>query len=122
MDRTTSLSSHVPDMVGGFWRTASFAPFREGVEICLLRKEDPSVALLKYAPGAGVPHHLHTGLETILVLDGSQSDERGTYRVGDLVLNPAGTSHSVWSAEGCVILITWERPVKILDAADTGLS
>lgn len=115
MDNQAPTPSRFADMTGGWWRTAQFTAFREGVEISMLRKDDPAVALLRYAPGARVPYHLHTGLETILVLDGSQSDERGTYRVGDLVLNPEGTSHSVWSTEGCVVLITWERPVKILD-------
>lgn len=119
MSETQALSSHLPDMLASGWKTASFGPFRDGVEICHLRQEDPAVALLKYAPGARVPRHLHTGLETILVLDGSQSDERGTYKAGDLVLNPQGSSHSVWSEKGCVILITWERPVKILDEDNT---
>ncbi|MEL7106810.1 MAG: cupin domain-containing protein [Pseudomonadota bacterium] len=115
MDKAPALSSHLPDMLGEGWKSATFGLFRDGVEICHLRREDPAIALLKYAPGARVPYHLHTGLETILVLDGSQSDERGTYKTGDLVLNPEGTSHSVWSEHGCVILITWERPVKVLD-------
>lgn len=106
-------------MLGRGWKTARFEPFREGVEISILRKDDPVVALLRYAPGASVPRHLHTGLETILVLDGSQSDENGTYETGDLVLNPEGTSHSVWSTEGCVVLISWERPVRILDKDNT---
>lgn len=119
MDENLPVSSHFPDILAGGWKTVSFGPFREGVEISLLREDDPSVALLKYARGARVPHHLHTGLETILVLAGSQSDERGTYKTGDLVLNPEGTSHSVWSEEGCVILITWERPVRILDEDET---
>lgn len=115
MGKASAISLHLPDVLGGGWKTASFGPFRDGVEICHLRQADPAVALLKYAPGARVPRHLHTGLETILVLDGSQSDERGTYKSGDLVLNAEGSAHSVWSEQGCVILITWERPIKILD-------
>jgi anti-sigma factor ChrR (cupin superfamily) len=91
-----------------------FAPFRDGVEICRLRADDPAVALLRYAPGAAVPRHMHTGLETILVLEGAQSDERGHYPAGTLVLNPTGTEHSVWSEGGCVVLIQWERPVRFL--------
>lgn len=119
MDNTSPMSSHFSDILRDGWKSATFGPFREGVEICHLRRADPAVALLKYAPGAQVPRHLHTGLETILVLDGSQSDERGTYTTGDLVLNPEGTTHSVWSEDGCVILISWERPVRILDEDDT---
>ena len=73
-----------------------------------------SIALLRYAAGARVPLHEHPGLETVLVVEGSQSDERGTYKAGDLVLNPAGSRHSVWSTDGCVVLIQWEKPVRIL--------
>jgi anti-sigma factor ChrR (cupin superfamily) len=65
-------------------------------------------------PGASVPRHRHAGLETIVVLDGSQSDENGDYPVGTLVLNPAGTEHSVWSSGGCVVLIQWNLPVIFL--------
>ncbi len=103
-------------LMSGGWADCAFGPFREGVEICLLRDTDPQVALLRYRPGARVPRHRHRGLETILVLDGAQSDERGTYAAGTLVLNPEGSVHSVWSDPGCVVLIQWERPVELLEA------
>ena len=99
------------ELLSGGWRDAAFQPFREGVEIAWLRADSPAVALLRYAPGASVPRHRHTGLETIMVLEGAQSDERGRYAAGALVLNPEGSEHSVWSETGCVVLIQWERPV-----------
>ncbi len=52
------------------------------------------------------------------MLEGAQSDERGRYDAGDFVLNAAGTEHSVWSDEGCVVLIQWERPVRMLEEED----
>ena len=97
------------------WRRCTFEPFRDGVEIARLADGAPAVALLRYAPGARVPRHRHAGLETILVLQGSQIDERGRYGPGTLVLNPEGSEHSVWSEEGCVVLIQWARPVEFLD-------
>lgn len=103
-----------PQLLGGAWREMPFQFFREGVEICPIIDGAPGVALLRYAPGASVPRHLHTGLETILVLDGVQSDERGDYPEGSLILNPEGSSHSVWSDPGCTVLIQWERPVEFL--------
>lgn len=103
------------DFLAGGWREAKFAPFREGVEIAQLHAGPPTLALLRYAPGARVPAHLHRGLETILVLEGEQSDERGTYAEGALVINPEGTSHRVWSDTGCVVLIQWTRPVVFLE-------
>ncbi len=105
-----------PGLLQGGWRAAAFRPFREGVEICPLVEGEPALALLRYAPGARVPRHRHRGLETILVLEGSQCDERGRHEAGALIVNPVGSEHSVWSAEGCVVLIQWTRPVEMLDA------
>ncbi|MGV8985963.1 MAG: cupin domain-containing protein [Cypionkella sp.] len=105
------LSAFLPDA----WREATYQPFREGVEISPIVDGEPAVALLRYAPGAGVPKHLHRGLETILVLEGSQSDERGTYDAGALVFNPEGSVHSVWSSTGCVVLIQWAKSVEFVE-------
>ncbi len=93
----------------------AFSPFRDGIEICVLQPGKPQVALLRYQPGADAPRHRHAGLETVLVLDGSQSDENGHYPVGSFVVNPAGTEHSVRSDEGCVVLIQWTEPVIFLE-------
>jgi anti-sigma factor ChrR (cupin superfamily) len=105
-------------LVAGGWNRMAFQPFAEGVEILPIQNGAPAVALLRYAPGARVPQHLHMGLETILVLEGVQSDERGSYPVGTLVLNPEGSVHSVWSDPGCVVLIQWERPVQFTGSED----
>jgi anti-sigma factor ChrR (cupin superfamily) len=72
------------------------------------------VALLRYAPGASVPRHRHLGLETILVLSGTQNDDSGAYGTRTIVFNPAGSEHRVWSDTGCVVLIQWERPVEFV--------
>lgn len=106
----------VPGLLAGGWRDAAFGPFRDGVEICVLAPGEPAVALLRYAPGARVPRHRHPGLETVLVLEGSQSDERGDYAAGSLIVNTPGSMHSVWSETGCVVLIQWTRPVELLEA------
>ncbi len=105
---------HWAAFLAGGWQDIAFAPFRDGVEIAWLHDGPPALALLRYAPGASVPAHRHAGLETILVLSGAQSDEHGTYDTGALVLNPAGTTHRVWSDKGCVVLIQWTLPVEFL--------
>ena len=59
-----------------------WAPFRSGVSIRWLYQTHPggpAAALLRYEPGAAVPLHEHLGYEHIVVLQGSQSDERGHY-------------------------------------------
>ncbi len=105
---------HIAGLLPQGWSNSAFKPFREGVEICHLWQGGPDVALLRYAPGASVPRHRHLGLETILVLSGSQSDDDGTYDTGAMVFNPAGSVHRVWSDPGCVVLIQWERPAEFV--------
>lgn len=100
------------------WRELAFESFKPGIDIHWLSvgaNSEPSVAVLKYAPGSRVPRHRHTGLETIVVLEGIQSDESGDYAPGTVVLNPAGFEHSVWSAQGCVVLIQWDRPIVMIE-------
>ena len=113
LDVLTAVCNKLDDEVG--WKSFDFEAFRKGIEICKLFPEDPLVALLRYEPGASVPKHQHKGLETILVLEGEQSDEHGNYSAGSLVLNPEDSIHSVWSNTGCVVLIQWERPVLFLE-------
>jgi anti-sigma factor ChrR (cupin superfamily) len=98
-----------------------FAPLRPGVDIAYLYRDDAggsTAALLRYSPGAKVPRHEHVGHEHILVLDGSQRDERGEYFPGSLIINPPGTAHSVESPNGCLVLIIWTRPIQFLGEAD----
>lgn len=96
---------------------ATFLPFRPGVELATLYRDDVSgahCALLRYAPGARVPPHRHDGYEQIVVLEGEQCDELGSYTAGTFIINPPGSQHEVWSPEGCLVLIIWQRPVTFL--------
>jgi anti-sigma factor ChrR (cupin superfamily) len=92
----------------------AWEPFREGIEIARIYGEGnvgPAAALLRYAPGAEVPPHAHTGFEHIVVLRGSQRDERGTYGPGSCLIHAEGTHHAVTSPDGCVVLAFWYSPV-----------
>ncbi|MER8993411.1 cupin domain-containing protein [Mesorhizobium sp. M0074] len=107
-------------LLNGGWRDLPFEPFRDGITAHWLLKggpTEPSVAILNYRAGASVPRHRHAGLETIIVLEGTQSDENGDHAAGSVILNPVGTEHSVWTKDGCVVLIQWNLPVVILDEA-----
>jgi anti-sigma factor ChrR (cupin superfamily) len=111
-------SAAFPNLAAGGWRDLSFEPFRRGIRVHYLlrgRPDEPTIAVLHYAPGARVPRHRHVGLETILVLDGIQTDEAGNYPAGTVVVNPTGSEHSVWTEAGCAVLIQWNRPVVILE-------
>ena len=72
----------------------------------------PAAALLRYAPGASVPTHIHTDYEHILVLRGSQRDADGHYPAGTLLASPPGSQHAVVSDEGCVVLAIWSAPIE----------
>jgi anti-sigma factor ChrR (cupin superfamily) len=94
-------------------------PFREGIQVLWLHKDKEhgnSSALLKYDAGASAPFHAHVGYEHIFVLEGSQVDENGVHEVGNLSINPPGTSHNVHSPDGCIVLAVWEKSVKFLSA------
>ncbi len=96
-------------------------PFRPGVHIRTLYPDNgdgTSVFLLRYQAGACIPYHEHLGYEHILVLDGAQSDERGRYLAGTLVINPAGSTHRVWSDIGCVVLIIRQREIRLLPSPE----
>jgi anti-sigma factor ChrR (cupin superfamily) len=89
-------------------------PFRPGVEIARIYGEGssgPAAALLRYAPGARVPSHDHGGYEHIVVLQGSQTDDRGTYGAGSCLIHAPGSSHAIVSDSGCVVLAIWNAPV-----------
>jgi anti-sigma factor ChrR (cupin superfamily) len=93
--------------------------FREGVEIHRLWGDasGESGVLLRYAPGGMVPAHRHEAVEEIYVLSGAQRDQRGVYPAGAHVVNPAGSSHTVESPNGCLVLVIWQKPNTWLEPA-----
>lgn len=103
---------------GSGYEDYDWRPLRPGIEIFRLYgdgEQGPSAALLRYEKGAKLAPHRHTGHETLLILRGSQKDERGRYATGDVIVNLPGSSHSVQSDEGCVLLALWSSPVQFED-------
>lgn len=99
--------------------TNEWEPFRPGVTACWLYKEDnggPAAVLLRYEAGARVALHEHVGYEHVLVLEGDQYDELGSYSAGSIAVNPPGTRHSPGSKGGCVALLIYEKAVRFVDA------
>lgn len=97
--------------------TAAWQPFRSGVAAHWLYDEGAggaSAVLLRYEPGARVPVHRHVGYEHVLILDGDEYDERGSYPAGSFVVNPPGSTHSPGSVGGCVALLVYEKAVRFL--------
>lgn len=104
--------------ISGWQHKLRWEPFQYGVEIYRLYgdgKSGPQAALLRFRPGGRVPLHEHHGYEHIFVLAGSQVDENSEAETGSLIINPPGTSHSVLSTTGCIVLAIYEKPVEFLD-------
>lgn len=64
-----------------------------------------ATSIVRYAPGAGLPAHVHHGGEEILVLAGAFADEHGSYPAGTYLRNPPGSAHAPVSAGGCTLLV-----------------
>lgn len=105
-----AIEDHVDDFL--------WVPFKDGIDIFRIYNDDesgPSAALLRYAAGAEVPMHLHTGYEHILILSGSQSDGLKLYEKGMLMISSPGSQHLVTSEAGCIVLAIWQTPVQFIN-------
>jgi len=103
--------------VSDWQRKLAWKPFQDGVDIFRLYgdgKTGPTAALLRFRAGARVPLHEHQGYEHIFVLSGSQVDENSRSETGMLIINPPGTSHSILSESGCIVLAIYEKPVRFV--------
>ncbi|TCL09061.1 ChrR-like anti-ECFsigma factor [Shimia isoporae] len=86
-----------------------------GVKQCILDAGDAgSVRLLYIPPGQAVPDHTHGGLELTLVLQGSFSDETGSFGVGDLEVANEDLEHTPVADDGpaCICLAATDAPLK----------
>jgi len=108
--------------ISGWQQKLRWERFYDGVDIYRLYGDGeagPTAALLRFHPGGRVPLHEHTGYEHIFVLSGEQVDEVSKAETGALIINPPGTSHSILSENGCIVLAIYEKPVKFLESPKT---
>ena len=62
--------------------------------------------ILKMEPNAKSLHHIHTGYEEFLMLEGELTDLDGKiFKKGDFVTFEPGSTHSSSTKEGCLILV-----------------
>jgi anti-sigma factor ChrR (cupin superfamily) len=62
--------------------------------------------ILKMEPNAKSLHHIHTGYEEFLMLEGELTDLDGNiFKKGDFVTFEPGSTHSSHTKEGCLILV-----------------
>jgi len=93
-------------------------PFHDGIEISELQESDypgTRAALLRYQAGVNVPEHEHPAMEYIFILSGSQFDGEREYGAGSMMISFPGSTHSISSVDGCIVLAIWEAPVKFLN-------
>ena len=80
-------------------------------------KTGQATLLFRMAPGAVLPDHEHALLEQSYVLEGTLADKDGPdagleIKAGEFVWRPAGSRHSAWSPNGCVLIAIFEAPNK----------
>jgi len=63
------------------------------------------------SPGSQTPAHKHQGSEITLVLDGSFSDDSGTYEAADFIVRSGKDEHQPVSEEGCLCFAVLDSPV-----------
>jgi anti-sigma factor ChrR (cupin superfamily) len=87
-----------------------------GVEVkTLYTGPDGSLTTLtRLQPGARLPEHRHTGVEQSFVLHGTLVDDDGACTAGNFVHRRAGSVHSAWSPDGCVVLGIFQAPNEFL--------
>lgn len=68
-------------------------------------------SLLHISAGGEIPSHQHKGYEMTLLLDGSFSDEYGTYNKGDFILLDGDVEHSPKTDQGCLCYAVQDAPL-----------
>ncbi len=108
-DQTTPITKLFGSLEKINWKQVyrGFSEFNANID------DTDELKLIKMDPGISAPHHSHGGKEYILVLDGSFSDENGTYQKGDLQINDQKIRHTPTASkdEGCVCLTITEKDV-----------
>ena len=80
----------------------------EGVEVISLYGEDghsESMRFVRYAPETRFVEDAHPGGEEVFVVDGVIEDENGRYPKGTWFRYPAGSRHTPFSDEGCLLYV-----------------
>ena len=82
----------------------------DGVERLYLERDDGgesavATSIVRFAPGSKFDKHVHDGGEEFIVLEGTFSDEFGSYPKGTYVRNPMGSSHNPYSDSGCILFV-----------------
>ncbi|WP_371169441.1 ChrR family anti-sigma-E factor [Aliiroseovarius sp. 2305UL8-7] len=96
-------------------REPKWRPVGMGVRQTILSSSDAgTVRLLYIPPGQAVPDHGHNGMEMTLVLQGSFTDETGSFGVGDIEIADEDLDHTPIADQGeaCICLAATDAPLR----------
>lgn len=88
----------------------NWRPMSPGIEVASILKDrsrEFSVMLLRFAPGAAAPLHVHEGGEQYYLLEGDLEDGGRLLAPGSFVNHPPGSRHAPRSPSGCLVYVTW---------------
>lgn len=91
--------------------------FRPNVQKLILAGEEQTqhIAILWYTVTDGaVGLHLHSKTESVYVIDGTQTDAKGTYADGTVYFNPPGSGHQISDSSG-FFLLAYAAPPNFMD-------
>jgi hypothetical protein len=81
--------------------------FRPNVKKLILAgaAETEHIAILWYTVAdGGVALHYHSKTESVYVIDGTQTDDKGSYPTGTVYFNPPGSGHAIRDSSGFFLL------------------
>jgi hypothetical protein len=81
--------------------------FKPNIEKLILAgtADSKHIAILWYTvEDGGVALHYHSKTESVFVIDGTQTDAKGTYPTGTVYFNPPGSGHQVTNSTGFFVL------------------
>jgi hypothetical protein len=81
--------------------------FKPNIEKLILAgaPETEHIAILWYTvTDGGVALHYHSKTESVYVIDGTQTDAKGTYPTGTVYFNPPGSGHQITNSTGFFVL------------------
>ena len=90
----------------------------DGIYVKVLRRDEntkrsPTI-LLKFESGASYPNHNHPAGEEAYILEGEIRFGPDQLNAGDYLYTPPGKTHSVFSRNGCTLLLVIPEEVEIL--------
>lgn len=102
-DKTVLDLTHVKDNPAAY----EWFDFRPNVKKLILAgaAETEHIAILWYTVAdGGVALHYHSQTESVYVIDGTQTDDKGSYATGTVYFNPPGSGHAIRDSSGFFLL------------------